>query len=215
MDFASALNEARTLGIQSVIVALPNALHEQAVMLALDCGFDVLCEKPLALTEAACARLSHRAAQTGRVLAVGMTRRFFSSTKAIHRILEAGWLGDVTSVDVEDGNNFAWSSESGAYGRPDNAGVVANIGVHALDLVEHLCGPLAPVEYSDDWRGGVEANATFALKTARGALVRIKISYTNDLGNSIVIRGTRGEVWQTRESASVRYRDAERDLYAD
>jgi predicted dehydrogenase/nucleoside-diphosphate-sugar epimerase len=215
VDFRSALNGARELGVQAVIVALPNMLHEPAVTLALESGLDVLCEKPLAMNRAACQRLAEQAAQSGRVLAVGMTRRFIPSTQALRRVLDAGWLGEIASVEVEDGHNFAWSSESGAYGRPDNAGVLANIGVHGLDLVEYLCGPLTPVAYHDDWRGGVEANATFRLETAAGAPVRLKFSYTHGLANSLKIRGSHGEAWLSGETSGVRYHDAERDLYAE
>jgi nucleoside-diphosphate-sugar epimerase/predicted dehydrogenase len=202
VDFHSALNGARELGVQAVIIALPNVLHEAAVAAALDCGLDVLCEKPLALTQAACERLGDHAVRAGRLLAVGMTRRFLPSTGALRRVLDAGWLGAITSIELEDGHNFAWSSESGAYGRPDNAGVLANIGVHALDLVEYLCGPLTPAAYDDDWGGGVEVNATFDLRTADGAPVRLKLSYTHDLANSLRIRGTRGELIQSREGVS-------------
>ena len=213
VDFQSALGGARELGIQAVIVALPNVFHEAAVTQALDAGLDVLCEKPLAMSRAACERLADLARRAGRVLAVGMTRRFLPSTKALRHVIEAGWLGPIMSVEFEDGHNFAWSSESGSYGRPDNAGVLANIGVHALDLVEHLCGPLTPVSYTDDWRGGVEVNATFELETSARAPVQLKFSYTHALANSLRLRGTRGEVQQTGDA--VRYRDAERDLAAD
>jgi len=208
VDFRAALDGAQELGIQAVIVALPNVLHEEAVALALERGLDVLCEKPLALTEAACARLAVLAEKNNRILAVGMTRRFLPSTRTIQQVIDAGWVGDVASVELEDGHNFAWSSESGAYGRPDNAGVVANIGVHALDLVEHLFGALTPVAYIDDWRGGVEVNATFTLATATGTPVRLQFSYTRSLENGIRVRGTRGEVWQDPQTGDVQYRDA-------
>jgi predicted dehydrogenase/nucleoside-diphosphate-sugar epimerase len=215
VDFQAALAGARELGIQSVIVALPNALHEAAVTAALERGLDVLCEKPLALTEAACARLAALARQRGRVLAVGMTRRFLPSTNAIRQVLDAGWIGSITSIEIEDGHNFAWSSESGGYGRRDNAGVLANIGVHVLDLAEYLCGPLSPISYTDDWHGGVEVNATFGLQTSAGAPVSIKLSYTHNLANVIRIHGTRGVVWQTPDASGVHYRGTDSELDAD
>jgi nucleoside-diphosphate-sugar epimerase/predicted dehydrogenase len=193
MDFQAALDRAGDLGVQAVFVALPNALHEHAVSSALERGFDVLCEKPLALTHAACQRLGDVAAHAGRVLGVGMTRRYLPSVKSLQRVLDAGWIGEIESIDAEDGYDFSWSSESGQYGRPGNAGVLANLGVHTLDLVDHLCGPLTPVAYADDWRGGVEANATFELRTSKGTPVRLAFSYTHTLAKGFRIRGTRGE----------------------
>ena len=215
MDFGAALERASSLGVQAVIVALPNALHEPAVALALDRGFDVLCEKPLALTEAACLRLADRADAAGRILGVGMTRRFLPATRALRHALDAGWIGELVSVQAEEGHDFAWSSESGIYGRSDNAGVVANVGVHTLDLVEHLCGPLTPVAYADDWRGGVEVNATFELETAARIAVRLRFSYTHELSQGFTVRGTRGEVSMNASAPTARYRSVDGRVSAD
>jgi predicted dehydrogenase/nucleoside-diphosphate-sugar epimerase len=208
LDFKAALERGADLGINAVIVALPNALHEPAVALALEHGFDVLCEKPLALTEGDCLRLVGLAANKGRVLGVGMTRRFLPSVKALRQILNAGWLGEIQSIEAEDGHNFAWSSESGIYAEPGNAGVLANVGVHALDLVQYLFGALNPVAYVDDWRGGVEANVDFRLQTAAGVPVRLRFSYTHGLPKGLRVRGSLGEAQITGDSATAQYRSA-------
>lgn len=192
MDYRAALERAAAEDVSAVIVALPNALHEDAVSRALDAGLDVLCEKPLALTCAACERLDKQAQVAGRILAVGMVRRGLASTQALRRALQEGWLGEITAIEVEDGAPFAWSSESGIYFRAENAGVLANVGVHPLDLVEYLAGRLEPVSYTDDNRGGAEANAEYILKTENGAPVRMRLSYTHLLRNHLVIHGTRG-----------------------
>jgi len=209
LDFTSALARTNDLGIRAVIVALPNALHERAVALALDAGLDVLCEKPLALSEDACVRLADQADRTGRVLGVGMTRRFLPSVAAIRRVLNAGWVGDIQSIEASDGHAFEWSTESGIYGRTDNAGVVANMGVHVIDLVEHLCGPLTPLAYSDDWRGGVEVNATMEVQTSSGAPGRFRFSYTHALEHRLTITGTGGSVWLTADPSCAQYRSTD------
>lgn len=215
LDFQSALERAQALGIQAVIIALPNALHEPAVSLALEHGYDVLCEKPLALTHTACDRLACQAERAERVLAVGMTRRYLPAIGALKRVIAADWLGEIEAVEGEDGHDFAWSSESGIYARADNAGVLANVGIHMIDLVQHLCGPLTPLRYDDDWRGGVEANATFELKTAGGAPVLLKFSNTHPLTKGLTIRGGRGEVTLASDLQSARYRTADGELHAD
>jgi predicted dehydrogenase/nucleoside-diphosphate-sugar epimerase len=214
LDFKAALDRGAALGIGAVIVALPNFLHEPAVALALERGFDVLCEKPLALTEGDCVRLASAAARSGRVLGVGMTRRFLPSVKALRQILEAGWLGDIQSIDAEDGHNFAWSSESGIYARPDNGGVLANVGVHAIDLVQYLFGPLTPLAYSDDWRGGVEANVDYHLQTANRVPVRFRFSYTHALPKGLRVRGTHGEAQITGDTHVATFKSATRQFDA-
>ena len=213
-DFREALRHGRAQD-HAAIVALPNSLHEAAVNDALDLGMDVLCEKPLALTAAACSRLADQADQVNRLLAVGMTRRFLPSVQAARRVIDKGWLGDLRSVHVADGHAFAWSSESGGYFRRENGGVLANIGVHALDLVAYLCGPLVPVAYEDDWRGGAEANAQYQLRTNFGARVSIRLSYTHALDNGVRLIGSAGEIRFDHVNPEVRYRSLTDGLAAD
>ena len=213
-DFRDALRHGCSQD-HAAIVALPNSLHEIAVNDALDLGMDVLCEKPLALTAAACSRLADQAEQVKRLLAVGMTRRFLPSVQAARRVIEKGWLGELRSIEVADGHAFAWSSESGGYFRRENGGVLANIGVHALDLVAYLCGPLVPVTYEDDWQGGAEANAQYELRTNFGARVTIRLSYTHPLDNGVRLIGSAGEIRFDHVNPQVRFHSTNDGLDAD
>lgn len=213
-DFREAIRSARDSGFNAAIVALPNALHEEAVDLGLDVGLDVLCEKPLALTHAVCARLTEKAETSTRLLAVGMVRRLAPAVQAARKAIGAGWIGEVQSAEISWGGPFAWPSDSGQYFKPENAGVLANLGVHSLDLVEHLFGTLEPLAYTDDWAGGAEANAKFRLRTATGASITIALSYTTQLANEIRIRGTKGDLWFDHEGPRVFLRDAQTGLDA-
>src|SRR5437660_205157 len=76
-DFGRFFVSGGAAGMSHCIVALPNALHVQAVTLTLEAGLDVLCEKPLALRRTQCEELAGLAERLGRVLAVNMVRRRF------------------------------------------------------------------------------------------------------------------------------------------
>jgi nucleoside-diphosphate-sugar epimerase/predicted dehydrogenase len=193
-DFRDAVQAAEDDGMRAAIVALPNALHEGAVDRAIDARLDILCEKPLALSEAVCARLSQKADASSTLLAVGMVRRLTPAVQAVRSALAADWLGEILDVALSWGSPFAWPTESGEYFKAENAGVLANLGVHSLDLLEYLFGRLEPVSYEDDWGGGAEANATYRLRTAAGAAVTLRFSYTTDLANEVRIRGTKGQI---------------------
>jgi myo-inositol 2-dehydrogenase/D-chiro-inositol 1-dehydrogenase len=84
--------------IDAVDVVVPNDLHEDIGLAALDAGKDVLLEKPLAPTLAACDRLIDTARRTGRVLSVGHELRLSQQWGAIKRIIDAGDLGDPRCV---------------------------------------------------------------------------------------------------------------------
>ena len=213
-DFRQALRTAVDDGFKAAIVALPNALHEEAVELGLEQGLDVLCEKPLALSQSTCASLTRKAESTRRLLAVGMVRRLAPAVQAAQRAIAAGWIGEPMSVSISWGSKFAWPSESGEYFRRENAGVLANLGVHSLDLVRYLFGALQPESYTDDWGGGVEANARYTLRTANGAAVTVALSYTTTLANEIRIQGTHGELRFDHDAPEVAFRDVRSGLEA-
>ncbi|HEX5215719.1 MAG TPA: NAD-dependent epimerase/dehydratase family protein [Vicinamibacterales bacterium] len=208
------LAQARTDKLDAVIIAAPNAIHEEAASAAIAAGFDVLCEKPLAMTTAGCERLDREAQARRRILAVGMTRRFTPAVKALRAALDAGWIGDVSEVIAEDGYAFSWATESGNYFKPENGGVLANLGVHTLDTLRYLLGELTAERYRDDWGGGVEANATFVMRTSGGAPVTARFSYTHPLRNHIRIRGQLGELTVGNNDAEVRFRAATGGLVA-
>ena len=84
--------------IDAVDIVVPNDLHEQIGIAALEAGKDVLLEKPLAPTLAACDRLIETARRTGRVLSIGHELRLSQQWGAIKRIIDAGDVGNLQSV---------------------------------------------------------------------------------------------------------------------
>jgi predicted dehydrogenase/nucleoside-diphosphate-sugar epimerase len=214
-DFFADRKRRDALGLEAVVVALPNACHESATIQALECGLSVLCEKPLALSAAACRRMTETADASGKVAAVGMVRRLSAAVAACREALAAGLIGTVTGVDAEDGTPFGWLSDTGAFFRPENGGVLADMGAHYLDLLQELVGQLRPVRYRDDWRGGCEANCTYELVTADGVPVRLALSRDRTLRNAMVITGNKGELVLTKDDfAACLWRPAGQDLEA-
>jgi predicted dehydrogenase/nucleoside-diphosphate-sugar epimerase len=194
LDFRHAISEvSHSGGFDACVVALPNQLHAEACVLALEHGLHVLCEKPLALKRAACDELALVAERCGRVLVAGMVRRLLPSFQMLRQALRQGLIGELTGIEVEDGEPYSWSSDSGAAFRAENGGVLADMGVHYLDLIEEIGGDTQPVSYTDDFQGGAEANLEYALRSTTGNLpIRLQLSRTRRLRNAFVCRGRLG-----------------------
>jgi predicted dehydrogenase/nucleoside-diphosphate-sugar epimerase len=181
-------------GREAAVVALPNFLHAAAVERALETGWAVLCEKPLALTEAECLRLGQIAKAAGRPLAVGMVRRHIPAVQAARAVLRKGKLGALRRVTVEHGGPYAWTSDSGEFFRRENGGILADLGVHYLDWLADLLGPLQPVAYTDDAQGGVEASCDYLLKTGSGVPVRLRLTHLKPRADTICFEGEHGSL---------------------
>ena len=175
---ASLRSAAETAAHDAVIIALPNTLHVDACNLALDRRLPVLCEKPLSLDMALCRHLDERAKSSATPLAVAMVRRFLPSWMLARQIIPAGELGPVQSVEVYDCAPFGWRPRSFDFFAPGAGGILADMGVHYLDFLDQILGPLEPVGYSDDARGGVESNFRYDLR-AGGVSVSIVMSRTH------------------------------------
>lgn len=183
----------------AVIVALPNSLHKPAVELALSKGFDCLCEKPLALSENDCLELGRRADAAGKILAVGMVRRLLPSHVGLSESLSSGLIGALKEIEIEDGEPYAWISDTGDFFKKENGGVLTDMGTHYLDYARQFLGALTPVSYEDDYKGGVEANCLLKLVSSAGVPVSIKLSRTHRLANKIVFKGECGELTAAKD----------------
>ncbi|MBL9145527.1 MAG: NAD-dependent epimerase/dehydratase family protein [Verrucomicrobiaceae bacterium] len=176
------------------VITLPNHLHEAACMAALEARVPVLCEKPLALGADVCARLDEAFHSAGLALGVGMSRRFTHAFRAMRTAIKAGTIGEVESVRVSHGGLYEWPSSTGEAFRPANGGVLADMGVHFLDLLQLLLGKLEIVGYADDWAGGVEAECEMKLRSLQGVPASMRLSRRRVLANEFVVQGTRGSL---------------------
>jgi nucleoside-diphosphate-sugar epimerase/predicted dehydrogenase len=194
-SFREVLRRPQTkASFDGVVITLPNNMHEEAVALSLEAGLPVLCEKPLANESEACRRLDRIAKQHNCPLSVAMVRRLIPWVCAARNGLRGGLVGDLESITIEHGGRFQWPTQSENYFSKEHGGLLVNMGVHYLDMVEDWVGPLVPLEYADDFKGGVEANFAFRLLTNNGARVRLKLSYTHQLQNEVVLRGSKGKI---------------------
>ena len=169
------LNQLPSGGEEPIIVALPNHLHVEAVKAALGKGRNVLCEKPLSLKAQDCRDLSAEASRAGRSLKVAMSRRYLPSLMLARQMILSGEFGPVRAVEVRDCAPFAWRPRSFSFFSRESGGVLADMGVHYLDYLDTVLGPLEPVSYTDDARGGCEASLSYELR-ASGVPVTMRLS---------------------------------------
>jgi myo-inositol 2-dehydrogenase/D-chiro-inositol 1-dehydrogenase len=160
LDYRDVL--ART-DVDVVDVVVPNDLHEEIGVAALEHGKDVLLEKPLAPTLAACDRLIDAARRHGRVLSVGHELRLSSQWGGIKALIDAGDLGDPQSA-VMNLFRFPYRPGSGGwrYDRRRIGSWTMEELVHHFDLLLWYfaaCGDPVSVVATGQARGGDAALA--------------------------------------------------------
>ena len=172
---------------EAVLLAVPHHLHAPMAVELLDAGVHVLVEKPMALSVAECDRMIDSATRSGSVLAVGLQRRFFGANKLVAAAVRERRFGPARRFELSEGGLYRWPMRSGfALDRAQaGGGVLADLGIHALDLVSWWFGSVERLSYRDDARGGVEAEAHAELEFESGVRGRITVTNLREVPDSI------------------------------
>ncbi|MEO5683625.1 MAG: Gfo/Idh/MocA family oxidoreductase [Chitinophagaceae bacterium] len=82
----------------AIIIATPDNVHIKPCLAALDAGYDVLLEKPIAGTEEECRQVLQKAIATNRIVGVCHVLRYSSHFRELKEIIDAGLIGNIISV---------------------------------------------------------------------------------------------------------------------
>jgi UDP-N-acetyl-2-amino-2-deoxyglucuronate dehydrogenase len=169
-----------------LILTTPNA-REALVAAAAKAGKHILMEKPVERTTAAAERIVETCKAAGVTLGIIFQLRFRKASQALAARIAEGSLGALHAVQVSIPK---WRSQAGYYDQPgrgtlaqDGGGVLMNQGIHTLDLLLSLCGPVSEVTAMTATTGfhrmETEDFAVAGLRFANGAVGSIVATTAN------------------------------------
>jgi predicted dehydrogenase len=194
-----------------VVIATPGYLHHEMALAALRAGKDLMIEKPLALNYRDAMDIVREAERSGRVVGVGMQRRYSRADEEFQYALDSGIIGPVRMVVYSeyrgDWNAGTWKYHDPETGKDTNWRMLSRcagsteleFSIHALAMVSLMlksqlvraAGSGGVVHYQDgrDTRDAVSIIADFA----NGA----RLDYTFNLfargvGESLTVVGDAG-----------------------
>ncbi len=188
--------------VDAILIATPSGLHAESALPALKAGKHVLCEKPLEITSARVKAMIAEADRTGALLAGFLPLRCGVGAEEIYQALTAGRFGRLTflSARIKWWRDHAYYADSPWRGtwNLDGGGALMNQGIHAVDLLHWIGGPVADVSAFSGRlvhnRIEVEDTLAATLRFANGALGTIEAgtSCYPGLDLSIEVSGERG-----------------------
>jgi predicted dehydrogenase len=134
--------------VQAVILATPHLDHEEQVIAAARAGKHIFVEKPFTLNKASAQRAIAAVQEAGVVIGLGHNRRFHPHTDLLRQRLRAGDLGTILHVEG------TMTAPNGLFLKPDSwrvdprqspAGGMAGLGIHMIDSMIDIVGPIADV----------------------------------------------------------------------
>ncbi len=188
--------------VDAVYIATPPHVHKEYTLLAARAGKPVYCEKPMALNFAECGEMIAACESAGVPLWVAYYRRALPKFLKLKELLDGGAIGAAQAVRIElyqpprevDPTNLPWRVRPKIGG----GGIFVDMGVHMLDVLDYLLGPVVEAHGIAVNLGGdypAEDNVSASLRFENGALGSGHWSFTShENRDKTVIRGARGKI---------------------
>jgi predicted dehydrogenase len=129
--------------LDGIVIATPNELHAGQAIAALERGLTVFCQKPLARDAHETKRVLTAAREADRLLGVDLSYRHVEALQAAHRVIDAGEIGLVHSVDLSFHDAYGPDKPWFTKPEPAGGGCLINLGTHLVDLALWLTGATA------------------------------------------------------------------------
>ncbi|MGM0582670.1 MAG: Gfo/Idh/MocA family protein [Bacteroidota bacterium] len=205
------LNENERMDFVAIVT--PNHLHFKPAKLALEAGFHVICDKPLAFDYAEALEFQKAVENAKGHFAMTYTYRGYPLLEKAKELIDSGHLGDIRKVKVDysqgwlsqlieaEGHKQAsWRTNPEKSGK---GGTIADIGTHAFNLLESVSGLkvkslMADVSILVDGRKiDDDTNVLLEMESgAKGYLSASQICTGEDQDLSLHIYGSKaGLVW--------------------
>jgi predicted dehydrogenase len=196
--FDSAADLCRSTEVDAVLVTTPNACHLTDVLLAIQHGKPVLCEKPMAMNSDECRQMVEAARGANVLLGIAQVFRFEDSIHRLRERIAAGQIGKVIFARAEfsfpagSEHPRQWLNDASVAG----GGPVADVGVHCVDALRYILNDevrrVTARGVSDAKSGTVESAAALTLEFSRGTLGTVMVSFRAEYRTPLEFVGETG-----------------------
>jgi predicted dehydrogenase len=128
----------------AVVIATPDREHAAPAIAALEAGYDVILEKPIAPTPEEVLAVGEAAARTGGRVTVAHVLRYTAFFGAVRRLLDEGRIGELVTIEHAERIgywHFAHSFVRGNWSREaDSSPMILAKACHDLDLIRWFAG---------------------------------------------------------------------------
>ncbi len=177
--------------IDVIYNSLPNHLHAEWTIKAVEAGKHVLCEKPLALTLDEVDAIKAAAHKHGRVVAEAFMYRHHPQTLQVQELVKSGSLGALKLIRASFG--FFLDREDDIRVNPEmGGGSIWDVGCYPISYARTIVGD-APLEvFGEQVTGPTGVDLTFAgqMKFANDVLAQIDCSFDIPLYWGVEILGS-------------------------
>jgi len=195
-----------------VVIATPSSTHGPDSIKAMRAGFDVLVEKPMAMSVAEADQMIAVMKETGKRLFIHQNYRFRTEVTHLQQVIASGKIGRLYHIRSYS-SGFARRNDWQTL-QKNGGGVLNNTCPHFLDILMTLVGsPI--VKVMGDLQqiasaGDVEDHVKAFLRAANGATIDMEISSAQKLEGTLpkwIVCGSTGTLTSDGKTSTIHWFD--------
>ena len=157
-------------GIDAIYVATPHPAHHDNVILALNAGKPVLCEKPFAVNAQQAQAMVDAAAKNKVALMEAMWARFLPHYAKVREIVASGVLGPILSIHADHGQRLADQGIARLVDPQLAGGALLDLGIYPISFAHMILGnPTSITSKAVMTDRGVDAQTSMIFSYDNGA----------------------------------------------
>ena len=181
--------------VQVVYIATPASVHKENMLLCLNAGKAVLCEKPFTVNAREAEEAINLARRKKVFLMEAMWTRFLPAMGKVRELLAEGTIGEAKSLSADLGSPVSKDQRDRMYDPQLGGGVVLHKGVYLLSLASMILGtPMEVKSLGYVGETGVDEEAGIVLSCPPQRMAVLYCSMRVHTAREAVIIGTKGTI---------------------
>jgi UDP-N-acetyl-2-amino-2-deoxyglucuronate dehydrogenase len=188
-----------------ICVCTPNYLHYEHTIAAIQKGFHVVVEKPMALSVEECDGMIAAAEQYGKKIFAVKQNRYNEPVRLVKELITQDKVGKILMVQVNcfwNRNDFYYAQSNWRGKKSMDGGCLFTQFSHFVDIMYYLNGEIKTAtgfinNFLHQHNTEFEDTGTFSMEGANGSIVNFNFttcSYQKNMEGSVTILGEKGTV---------------------
>jgi predicted dehydrogenase len=193
--FNSYESLAMSSDVDVIYVATPHGFHYEHVMICLNHGKAVLCEKAFALNSVQLAEMIDTARKKKIFLMEAFWTKFLPQFNEVKKLIDSKALGDIKLIQADFGFKAASPTPQRLYDPELGGGSLLDIGIYPVFLAQTFLGKPTDIQAMiTPYDSGVDEQCVMTMKFSGGALAVLSSTFAVDTPVEAMIAGTSGRI---------------------
>ncbi len=179
--------------VDAIYVATPHPAHKDNVILALNAGKPVLCEKPFSVNAVEAQQMVDAASKNGVALMEAMWARFLPHYAKVREIIESGILGKIHTIHADHGQRLADQNIPRLVEPALAGGALLDLGIYPISFAHMILGNPSKITSTAVLTDkGVDAQTSMIFDYASGAQAVLNTTMIEQTPCRAVVAGLKG-----------------------